>query len=229
MPEDKKASKVSISLWDVSTRLTHWLFVCLVACSWWTEEIGEMDWHAWSGYALLTLIVFRLYWGFVGSSSARFGSFIVGPGALKVYAQELFRTKSRKPALGHNPIGGWSVMAMLILMLLQIGLGLFAVDVDGIESGPLSYYVSFDLGRDIADWHELAFNALLVFIAIHISAIVFYLVFKKMNLITPMVTGRTQVSAEDSTPADYPTFVPLWRALVGLGLSAGITWLIVTL
>ena len=188
-----------------------------------------MDWHAWSGYALLTLIIFRLYWGFFGSSSARFGSFVVGPRAVRAYARDLFRTRTEKPVLGHNPIGGWSVIAMLILMLLQIGLGLFAVDVDGIESGPLSYYVSFNLGRKIADLHELAFNIFLAFIVMHISAIVFYLAFKKTNLVAPMVSGRTQVSAEDSSRADYPKFVPLWRALVGLAISVGITWLIISL
>lgn len=229
MPSNKKAPQVSIRLWDIPTRLTHWLFVCLIALSWWTEENGVMDWHAWSGYALLTLVIFRIFWGFFGSSSARFGSFLAGPGALKAYARELFSNKPAQQVLGHNPIGGWSVIIMLVLMLLQIGLGLFAVDVDGIESGPLSYYVSFDLGREIADLHELIFNVLLAFIAVHVSAVILYLVLKRKNLIAPMVTGRTRLSPEDASPDDYPKFVPLWRSAVGLALSIAITSLIISL
>ncbi len=227
--QNNQSSRVSIDLWDIPTRLTHWLFVCLIVLLWWTQENDTMDWHAWSGYALLTLLIFRLYWGIFGSSSTRFSSFVVGPRALLDYVRDMFQARTERPVLGHNPIGGWSVIAMLALMLTQVGLGLFSVDVDGIESGPLSYYVSFDLGRTIADIHEVLFNVLLAFVALHISAIVFYLVLKKKNLVTPMITGRAQLQAEDSpAAAQYPGFAPLWRSLVGLSLSAAITWLIIS-
>lgn len=187
-----------------------------------------MRWHRWSGYALLTLLLFRLYWGFFGSSSARFVSFVMGPQALRAHARELFRPTSGKPVLGHNPIGGWSVITLLVLMLLQVGFGLFSVDVDGIESGPLSYLVTFDLGRKLATLHGQIFNILLGFIVIHILAVIFYLVYKKSNLIAPMVTGRMSLPAENG-PLEHATFAPLSRALVGLSLALVITWCIVSL
>ncbi|MES1262768.1 MAG: cytochrome b/b6 domain-containing protein, partial [Peristeroidobacter soli] len=136
-------------VWDLPTRLTHWLFVIGLGVSWWTAETGRLEWHRWSGYALLALVSFRLYWGFVGSSTARFRNFVRGPRAIAAYLRD-----GNGTSIGHNPLGALSVLALLGLLLAQIVLGLFAVDVDGIESGPLSLYVSFETGRACAEWHE---------------------------------------------------------------------------
>jgi cytochrome b len=139
----------------------------------------------------------------------------------------MFGRRSGERLLGHSPTAGWAIVAMIALVLLQIGLGLFAVDVDGIDSGPLSRHVSFDLGRTIAKLHGQVFNILLALIVLHIGAVTFYLTHKKTNLIAPMITGRVELPV-GAEPGDVPTFAPLWRAVVGFGLSVAITWLIVS-
>jgi cytochrome b len=123
-------------------------------------------------------------------------------------------------APGHNPLGALSVVALLLLLLSQIALGLFAVDVDGIESGPLSEFVSFEAGRNAAGWHEDVFNVLMVVVALHVLAVLYYLWAKKQNLIGAMVTGRRhfETATAEMTPA------PLLRLVLGILLSAGLTW-----
>ena len=144
------------------------------------------------------VLVFRFYWGFAGFAPSRFKSFLRGPGATLAYARRLFdRTTPMTP--GHNPLGAWSVLALLLLMAVQTGLGLFSVDVDGIESGPLSALVSFDVGRVCAHLHHLLFNGLLGLIAVHLAAIVFYFLYKRENLVGPMLHGRKRLEA--SLPA----------------------------
>lgn len=213
--------KVRVRLWDGPTRLVHWALAALVGVSWWTHEIGRMDWHRWSGYAVLGLLVFRIFWGFTGGSTARFGSFLKGPAAVAAYARTLFRPDTAALP-GHNPMGGWSVLAMLVALVCQVVFGLFAVDVDGIESGPFSQYVSFDLGRQFAEWHEISFNVLLALIALHLAAVVFYLVVKRDNLIGAMVTGRRLMASE---PKDI-RFAPPWMVLIGIAVAAAIAWIV---
>jgi hypothetical protein len=91
---------------------------------------------------------------------------------------------------GHNPLGALSVLALLGLLLAQVTLGLFCVDVDGLESGPLSNWVTFETGRECSRLHQLGFDVLKVFIVLHLAAVVFYWLFKRDNLIRPMITGR---------------------------------------
>lgn len=208
-------------VWDLPIRLTHWLLVILVGCSWWTAENDRLDWHTWSGYGILTLLLFRIYWGFFGSTTARFRHFIQGPRAVWAHARELF-SRPGKPTLGHNPMGGWSILALLALMASQVGLGLFAEDVDGLASGPLSYMVSYETARWAAETHEAVFELLLVFIVLHIAAILFYWVYKRNNLIPAMFTGRAQLA--DKTPV---YMAPLWRAAVGLVASILMVWWLV--
>jgi cytochrome b len=205
-----------IRIWDAPTRLVHWLLVALVAFSWWTAENGRMDWHRYSGYAVLGVLVFRIYWGIVGSDTARFANFVKGPRAVAQY----FRDKSS--IVGHNPLGALSVIALLVLLVTQVGLGLFAVDVDGLESGPLSHLVSFDEGREYAKSHELVFNILLALIALHIAAVLFYLIAKRDNLIAPMITGAKNWAAQ----APQLKFASWWVALPGIAIAAAIVWYI---
>ncbi len=208
----------STRVWDIPTRLFHWLLVALLGFSWWSAETGAMDWHLISGSALFGLIAFRLIWGFAGSSTARFGTFVRSP--MKVIAY--MRSPSPEPHKpGHNPIGGYSVVFILLLVLLQIGTGLFAVDVDGIESGQLSHLVSFDQGRLAAEIHEISFTLLQIVAGIHIVAILFYLAVRKRNLISPMITGSDS-QIEDVHDALQPAS-PL-RFVVALALSAALAW-----
>src|SRR4051812_34776507 len=149
-------SRTRVRVWDVPTRVVHWLLVLFVAISWRTGTNGPMDYHRWSGYALLGLVLFRLYWGFFGSSTAKFAGFVRGPRQVVDYVRGRWN-----PLAGHNPLGALSVLALIVLLLAQVALGLFTVDVDGIESGPLSLYVSFEAGRLAAKWHARVFDVLL--------------------------------------------------------------------
>jgi cytochrome b len=150
-----------------------------------------LDWHRLAGYCLAALLVFRFFWGVVGSETARFSHFVRGPLAVARYiGRDMFRQGARPRAPGHNPLGGWSVVAMLLLLTTQVGLGMIAVDVDGIESGPLSHLVEFDTGRRAAGLHALLFNILLALIALHVVAALAYLLFGRENLVGAMLSGR---------------------------------------
>jgi cytochrome b len=96
---------------------------------------------------------------------------------------------------GHNPLGGLSVLAMLLMLLLHTGLGLFAADVDGLHEGPLSFLVSYDQARQASELHALAVDILLGLVGLHLAAILFHLVYKRENLTGAMVTGRGPVPA----------------------------------
>ena len=146
----------------------------LIGFNWWAAE-DHLNWHRWSGYTIVGLVVFRILWGFVGSRTARFSSFVKGPGAMAAYLKTLpNRDPSDVP--GHNPIGAWSVVALLLVLVVQVTTGLFAVDIDAFEAGPLSDRVSFELGRQIAEWHELSFRVLQVLVAVHVLAVAYYLI-----------------------------------------------------
>jgi cytochrome b len=212
------SSTARVRVWDVPTRLTHWLFVLFVALSWWTGKSGRMEWHRWSGYALLGLLIFRIYWGLVGSSTAKFGEFVRGPRAIASYLKGGWTAVP-----GHNPLGALSVVALLALLTAQILLGLFAVDVDGIESGPLSTYVSFEAGRAAAEWHEDVFNVLASLIALHIAAVIYYVLVRKEALVAAMVHGKRVY------PEPQPQFMrsaSVLRLLIGVVLAAGLTWMV---
>jgi cytochrome b len=223
-PRRKDSGESRVQVWDLPTRLFHWLIVALFAFSWWTSEHDHFDWHAWSGYAILTLLLFRIAWGFVGSTTARFSNFLRGPRAVLAYARHLF-DRSSPATPGHNPMGGWSVMALLLLLLTQIVLGLFAVDVDGVDSGPLNYLVSFDTGRAAAHLHSLVFNLLLVFTGLHVAFIAFYLVYKRENLVSAMLVGAKLIP---QAAAQSLKFFSIWRALLCLAIALVVVKVIIS-
>jgi cytochrome b len=206
-----------VRVWDVFTRVTHWLLVVLMGASWWTARHHHMDYHRYSGYALLGVLTFRLYWGFFGSTTARFAHFIRGPRSIWLY----LRSRAENMAPGHNPLGALSVLALLGLLLAQVTLGLFSVDVDGIESGPLSHWVSFETGRECSRLHQLVFVVLKAFIVVHIAAVAFYWIFKRDNLVQPMITG-SKSWRYGALP--HVQFVSAWRALLGMVLAAVLVW-----
>ncbi len=214
----------SVRVWDVPTRLFHWLIVGLFGFSWWTAESDRLEWHMLSGYAILVLVLFRLYWGIAGSETARFATFVKGPAAFFAYLRRL-PERNASPSLGHNPTGGWSVVALVLLLLLQAGLGLFAIDVDGLNAGPLDNLVSFEGGRRIAGLHHRVFNLLLILSALHVAAVLFYWLYKRDNLIVAMITGYKAIRTGEVPSA--PRFVGVWRAIPGL-LAAGllVAWIV---
>jgi cytochrome b len=201
-------------LWDGPTRLTHWALVALIAFAWWSRK-DHLDWHRVSGYAVLGLLVFRLLWGVLGSSSARFSSFVKGPGAILTYLRTLPR-RGHADMPGHNPLGALSVVAILGALAAQVVTGLFAVDVDGIESGPLSDRVDFDTGRRFAAWHETSYTVLQGLIVLHLAAVVFYLIYKRADLVRPMITGKARFEQDPGL-----AFAPAWRAALA-ALIAGV-------
>jgi len=210
-----------VRVWDAPVRIVHWLIALAMPALWWTAENDHMDWHHWLGYGVLGLLLFRLAWGFVGGSTARFSSFLRGPRAVIAYARRLLSGET-ETAIGHNPMGGWSVAALLALLAAEVGLGLFCVDVDGLEPGPLSRFVDFDAGRAAAHWHHWMFYALLVLIGLHLSAIAFYAGFKRENLVGPMLTGA-RPAPEGVQPM---TAAPLWRFLLAAaGAAALAVWI----
>jgi cytochrome b len=207
-----------IRVWDVPTRVTHWLVVLLVVLSWWTAENGRMEWHRWSGYTMLALVIFRIYWGLVGSSTARFGQFVRGPRAIASYLRGAWAA-----APGHNPLGALSVIALLALLAAQVLLGLFAVDVDGIESGPLSSYVSFEAGRTASKWHEAVFDVLSWLIALHIAAVLYYVFIRKQKIVAAMIHGKR----EFGEPVPPQVSSASWpRLVVGIAFACGVTWMV---
>lgn len=215
-------SSRSNPLWDIPTRVSHWLIVGFVGFSWWSAEYDRLDLHTWSGYGLLGVLIFRIIWGFVGSQTARFSQFLTGPSPVIQYAKTLFE-RTPKPHRGHNPMGAWSVVLLLTFLIAQVMLGMFAEDVDGLASGPLSYYVSYDTARWAAEMHEEIFNVLLALIAVHIVFIGFYLLYKKDNLIGPMITGQ-----KANVDTSELKLAPLWLAFIVLIIAIVAVWLMVT-
>jgi cytochrome b len=208
-----------VRLWDLPVRIVHWCLVLLMPVLWWTAENGKLSLHKWLGYAALALVVFRLFWGLFGGSTARFSGFVKGPVAVAAYLRGLF-SKRAVLTVGHNPIGGWSVLALLALLTAVIGTGLFAEDTDGLENGPLNYLIHGDISSDMGHWHHMLFNVLLGFIGLHLLAILFYALVKRQNLVGPMLSGRREMAA----PIIAPTFAPRWRAALGVVIALGLAW-----
>ncbi len=208
------AATVSRLIWDLPTRLFHWVLVVLIALQYATAKFGflDMDWHFRFGYATLTLIVFRVGWGFFGSQSSRFMQFVRGPAAVVRYVRSQFSTNPQV-SIGHNPLGGWSVIVLILSVLIQAISGLFASD--GVDTdGPMSEHVASStvkLFTRIHGWNE---NVLLALIALHVVAIALYFVLRNDNLLTPMITGRKAIAGQPLT------FAGLWRASVVLLISA---------
>jgi len=180
-----------VLVWDIAVRMFHWLLVLLLGFSWLSAEMDWMDWHLYSGYAVLTLVLFRILWGFAGSTHARFGDFLYGPSAIIAYLRTLPSRTAAKFA-GHNPLGGISVLLILLCVLLQAGTGMFAND-DILYEGPLYKHVSKELSDLLTTIHKYNFDALLVLAGVHIAAILYYLFWKSENLVKPMLTGRKQL------------------------------------
>jgi cytochrome b len=208
-----------VVVWDWTVRLFHWSIVLLVVLSWWTAEQGMMDWHRRSGIVLLGLLVYRLVWGLIGPSTARFSVMWAGPIAALTYLRTL-RSGTHQKAFGHNPAGALSIIAMLFSLSVQIFTGLFSVDTDGLQSGPLARFVSFETGRQFAEIHDASFKILLALIALHLSAILAYQFLLKERLVSTMVTGRSPRSDFDA--GNLPRIRAGWKRIVATGLVAAV-------
>jgi cytochrome b len=221
---NERQGGIDVPVWDLPVRLFHWLLVALLGFSWWSAENGHMDWHMRSGYAVLALVLFRIVWGFVGSTTARFVDFVRGPAEVLDHLRQLF-ARDAPPHAGHNPLGGLSVVLMLAVMLVQAASGLFASD-DILTEGPLYRYVSGATAEWLTSIHRANFDLLLALVVIHVAAIAFYRLYKRQDLVTPMVTGRKRLAAGTPTPR-VGIRSPLIAAVV-LAACAALVWLLVT-
>lgn len=220
-----RAGEAQVKVWDVPVRLFHWLLVLLFAFMFFSGKSGSewIEWHMRCGYAILTLLLFRVMWGFVGSSHARFSSFLAGPSAGLSFVKKLI-AREPAPHAGHNPLGGWMVLVMLLALLFQVGTGLFAND-DLLSEGPLRKFVSDATSSQLTSLHSWNFNLLLLLAGLHVIAVLYHAGFMKENLIGAMFTGVKRMPADAA--GGVARFASPWLALVLLCVAALAVFLIV--
>jgi cytochrome b len=187
-----------IKVWDLPVRLFHWLLVALIALAWGTETSNHMEWHVWCGYAILTLLLFRIVWGLIGSDTARFSRFLKSPVAALRHLSHIYRREEDR-TVGHNPAGGWMVLVMLALVGVQAGTGLFAND-DLLTEGPLMHFVSKSQSDWLSHVHSLNFKLVEAVIVLHLLAVLAYAVLKRQNLLWPMITGTKRLPVGTISP-----------------------------
>lgn len=208
-----------ILIWDLPTRLFHWLLVICIAGAWITGEKEAFDWHMRFGYAVLGLLVFRLIWGFVGSETARFANFLRGPAAIRHHVAELLTPGRLAAHGGHNPLGALAVLALLLVVSVQAVSGLFTSDGILVD-GPLVDRVSSATASLMRSIHLNNFNILLGIVALHVGAVLIYALWKRLDLVRPMVTGRAVLSGNNQAPR----IVSLVRAAAVAAISAIAIW-----
>jgi cytochrome b len=211
-------------VWDLPLRLFHWLFASSIFASWYTAEIEEMEIHFWLGYFMIGLIVFRLIWGFIGPRHARFSSFLKRPPAIWLYLKGVTNRVSTQ-TVGHNPLGGLMVVAMILLAGAQATTGLFATD-DIIWAGPYNPSVSGALAEKLTAFHHYNFNVILGAIGLHLLAIAFYAFGKRQNLVPPMLHGHKLASLVPEHEAIASS--QLLKAVIVIAISGGAVWWLVS-
>ena len=214
--------RAPVRVWDLPTRLFHWALVALVVFSVVTVKLGGfwMDWHMRSGYAILALVLFRVMWGFAGSRYALFASFVRRPAEIIGYLRGQV-----EHGAGHSPLAAVSVLALLGLLLVQAGTGLFSNDGNFTE-GPLARLVSGAAGERLSTVHRLGEWAIYALVGLHVAAIAYYTAFRNVALVRPMITGdRFDVEAP---PADDGLAMRL-RALALAVVAGAVVGLVVTL
>jgi len=213
---DQASRKHSIRVWDLPTRLFHWLLAALMVAAFVTGQLGGdlMAWHGRLGLAIIGLLVFRLVWGFVGSTHARFANFFPRPATVVAYLRGQWR------GLGHNPLGALSVFGLLVVVAIQALTGLFAND-DIAFQGPLAVLVAGDTSLWLTSIHRIMVNLLLLLVGLHVAAVLFYTWVKRDNLVLPMITGTKVVADPQAQPAVGGGLIPFLIALlVALGVVA---------
>jgi cytochrome b len=194
---DRLTHPRKIRVWDLPTRIFHWLLAACVVALLVSGKIGgeAMVWHARFGMLALALIVFRLAWGVLGPHYARFAEFVKGPAAI---LDEIRGAARLRP--GHHPLGALSVLAMLIVIGTQAGLGLFSSD-DIAFDGPLARHVSDAVVDFATRWHLRLQWVVIGLVILHLAAIFWHQKIRKHNLLQPMVSGDQQVEDENAVAA----------------------------
>lgn len=222
-----QSGEIGVRVWDLPVRLFHWLLVLLFAFMFFTGKSGSdwMEWHMRTGYAILALVLFRILWGFAGSTYARFSNFLAGPATCLGFAKKLL-ARAPVPYAGHNPLGGWMVLVLLLALLFQTGSGLFAND-DLLSEGPLASLISKAMSDRLSTLHSWNFNLLLLLAGVHLIAVLYHAGFMKENLIGAMFTGVKQLPADAAAGSTPARFASPWLALVLLLVAAFAVYLIV--
>lgn len=210
------APTTRIALWDLPVRVFHWSLLAAVATAIVTGQLGGgwMSVHGKAGLVITALVVFRVLWGFLGSTYARFATFVPTPGQLRAYLRGQWH------GVGHNPLGALSVLALLGLLALQAGTGLFGND-DIAFTGPLAALVSEALSHQLTGLHQQLATVLYALLGLHVLAIVFYERIKKDRLLKPMLTGWKDVAASAQPPRKAGPLALVVSVLLALGAAYG--------
>jgi cytochrome b len=240
----EQSSVVAVKVWDLPVRIFHWTLVSLLVFQFASGRMGGafMAWHVAAGYCVMVLLVFRLLWGFAGSTHARFASFVKGPVAALRFAVRLVK-RTAAPQLGYNPLGGWMVLALLTSLTLQAVSGLLSND--GLETwGPFARHVTLEVSDRASLLHRWNFKVMLGLAALHLGAALYHWLVLKEDLIGAMFTGvrrvpEAVVHERRETSRDDParrvasrenarvTFQSTRRALGLLAVAMAIVWLAV--
>lgn len=209
----------SFKLWDLPTRLFHWLLVTAVAAALVSGQLGGglIEWHGRIGLAIVGLVAFRLVWGIVGSTYARFAQFFPTPGRLLAYLRGDWQ------GAGHNPLGALAVCALLALLAAQASSGLFAND-DIAFVGPLYNLVGRDLSERLTGLHHLIADLLIGLVALHVAAIVFHVRVRKHNLLQPMLTGQQAGEGESARGGSLGALIVALLIAAGAVYAASGAW-----
>jgi cytochrome b len=209
-----------VRVWDLPVRLFHWLIVALVAAAYATWRLNWIVWHGWIGDLVLALVLFRLFWGFFGSETARFSHFLARP---EIVFQHLKYVFLREPdrQVGHNPAGGWMVLLLLALLLAEALTGIYVAN-DIADVGPLTAVVPAAAANAIDASHAILWNVLLAAITAHVLAIAGYAAVKGQDLVRPLISGMKTLPE----PVTAPRMASAERAAVLFAVSAAATILI---
>ncbi|SIT07076.1 cytochrome b/b6 domain-containing protein [Neptunomonas antarctica] len=222
---DLSTDKQAVQVWDISIRLFHWSLVAGIGFQWYSGEEGGniMLWHMYIGYSLLGLILYRFVWGFIGSTYARFSDFLKGPKYTISYAKKFLKGE-KTHYLGHNPLGGWMAVTLMLLVFIQASTGLFSSD-DIMTEGPLFSLVSESIAYTLTDIHEINFNLILIFAGLHIIAVIYHRLIKKESLIKSMLTGK-KISNQANTSSIKTNYLLM---LISAGLVALCVYMLVNI
>jgi cytochrome b len=179
-----------VKIWDPLVRTFHWALVTAFTIAYFTDDEDLLLPHTWAGYVVIGLLVFRLLWGFVGTTHARFSDFIYAPSAAIAFVRDIFRGKSKR-YLGHNPVGGWMIIIMLIMIALISITGLLLYGADE-HAGPLAGLMAGagkGLTATLEDSHEFLANFTVFLVAVHLVGVMVESILQKENLARAMVTG----------------------------------------
>ncbi len=222
LPHDERRS---VPVWDWPTRAFHWLLVAFIASAWISAEfavkLGDrtLVWHRWNGYAILVLVVFRLIWGVAGSSTSRLSA--VGRSVSGTFAYIRAMSAGRPLSyLGHNPLGIWMIMALLLAVVVQGVLGLYTMEHNQITEGPLVRTISDDLAEILSRLHLKGFDIILALVAVHVLANSAYALWKKDPLIRAMVSGSKPLRPYADAPE--AVIAPRLALRAGMALLAAI-------